>query len=86
LSGQAGTRRALIDPDDFSLRLVKAMIVAGVDISELAKLVGRSRRTVRGWTRGDHVPGIALMSDLGRILDCDPVKLALGRNGHTPDD
>jgi len=86
LSGQAGARRAPIERKEFSDRLLKAMIVAGVGVPQLAQRVNRDPRTVRGWVEGKHIPDIALMSELGRILNCDPVQLALGRNGHTPDD
>ena len=86
MSGQAGARRAPIERNEFSLRLLKAMIAAGVGVSDLARQTGRSRTTVRGWVRGDHLPDIVLMSELVRILNVDPVQLALGRNGHTPDD
>ena len=86
LSGQAGARRAPIERDGFYLRLVKAMLIAGIGESELARQIGRNKRTVRGWTHGEHLPGIAVISELGRVLNCDPVQLALGRNGHTPDD
>lgn len=65
----------------FSKRLRREMVRAGVDHNQLGKLLGRSPRAVQDWMRGKHVPGIHTMHRIGKILGCDPAYLAYG-----PDD
>jgi len=62
----------------FSKRLRREMVRAGVDHNQLGKLLGRSPRAVQDWMRGKHMPGIHAMHQIGKILGCDPAYLAYG--------
>lgn len=58
--------------DRFAYALVQAMEARQLSADDLARSIGRERRTIQRWRSGDSVPSVLELGPLARALGVDP--------------